>query len=115
MRGAFGGRFDLVTSTSAVCHAAFVREGRNHSGAPPVGRHPLLRAFARQVLAANLAPDALVIPLGNAATEAVRLADVNAKRVLYHFPHPSAGNGRPARKYAESRDHVIDQVSRLAA
>jgi hypothetical protein len=51
----FDSRTDLATSTSSVCHAVFVRDGRNYSGAPPVGRHPVFDAFARQVLAANLA------------------------------------------------------------
>jgi hypothetical protein len=72
-----------VSNTSAICHATFVKNGDNYRGAPAVGRHPLLRAFAQQVLAANLAstPEALIIPLGNAATEAVTLVGTHPRRV----------------------------------
>ena len=84
----FADRDDLGATTSAICHAVF-RDGRNYSGAPPVDRHPLLRAFARQVLAANLAmtPEALVVPLGQAAARAVALTAVDPGRVLWEFPH----------------------------
>lgn len=113
----FDDRRELATSTSAVCHAVFVRAGKNYGGTPPVDRHPLLAAFARQVLAANLAmaPDALVVPLGDAAAAAVALTDVKPERVLRGFPHPSPGNGHRVRKYAEAREDLINQVKRWAS
>lgn len=110
----FKDRRELATSTSAICHAVLVRDGKNYGGAPPVNRHPVLAAFARQVLAANLAmaPDALVVPLGDAAASAVALTDVKPERVLRGFPHPSPGNGHRVRKYAEAREDLINQVKR---
>ncbi len=113
----FDDRRDLATSTSAICHAVFVGDGRNYGGTPAVARHPILAAFARQVLAANLtmAPDALIIPLGDAAGAAVDIAGVDSRRVLRGFPHPSPGNGHRKAKYAQARVSLIEQVARWAA
>jgi hypothetical protein len=107
----FGARSDLVSTTSAICHATFAR-GRNYAGTPPVDTHPLLRAFATQVLTANLAmvPDALVIPLGIATANALTLAKVDARRVLFDFPHPSGANGHWGPKYAAAREAMSATV-----
>jgi hypothetical protein len=104
----FQDRSDLVSNTSAICHATFLKNGDNYRGVPAVSRHPLLRAFAQQVLDANLSrtPDALIIPLGKAATEAVRLTSVDPRRVLFGFPHPSGGNGHRHRLYAEAQEQL---------
>jgi hypothetical protein len=58
-------RTELASNISAICHAALVH-GKN-SGTPRIDKSPILTAFARQVLAANLqiVPDAMIIPLGN--------------------------------------------------
>jgi hypothetical protein len=87
--GLFADRHELVSTTSAICHAVFV-DGRNYSGAPRVDQHPLLRAFARQVLDANLTmtPDALVIPLGRATSRAMALTGVDPRRVFSDFRIP---------------------------
>jgi hypothetical protein len=108
----FADRHDLVSTTSAICHAVFL-DGRNYSGAPPVDRHPLLRAFARQVLDANLAmtPDALVIPLGQATRRAMALTGVDPRRVLSDFPHPSGANGHRVRQYARAREAMRQTVA----
>ena len=107
----FGDRQDLADSTSVICHAVFV-EGKNYSGAPPVGRHRVLAAAARQVLAANLVqtPDGLVVPLGKAAALGVELSGVDVRRVLSGFPHPSGGNGHRTRQYAANRDSLSAAV-----
>lgn len=95
----FHERAELVSATYAIAHAVFVRSpgrpGRNYSGAPPLHGHPLLSAFATQVLAANaaMAPEALVVPLGNAAALATRMAGLDPRRVVDGFPHPSGANG----------------------
>jgi hypothetical protein len=95
----FHERPELVSVTYAIAHAVFVRTpgrpGRNYSGAPPLPGHPLLSAFATQVLAANaaMAPEALVLPLGKAATLATRMAGLDPRRVVDGFPHPSGANG----------------------
>jgi hypothetical protein len=108
----FADRVDLVATTSAICHAVFV-DGRNYAGMPRVDRHPLLRAFARQVLAANLAmiPDALVIPMGQATRRAVQLTGVDGGRVVWGFPHPSGANGHRVRQYAAARDAMARTVA----
>jgi hypothetical protein len=108
----FADHYALVATTSAICHAVFV-DGRNYSGSPRVDRHPLLRAFARQVLAANLAmtPDALVIPLGQATRRAIALTGVDPGRVVWNFPHPSGANGHRVRQYARAREAMARTVS----
>jgi hypothetical protein len=110
--GLFADRHDLVSTTSAICHAVFL-DGRNYSGAPAVDRHPLLRAFARQVLDANLAmtPDALVIPLGQATRRAMALTGVDPRRVLSDFPHPSGANGHRVHQYARAREAMAQTVA----
>jgi hypothetical protein len=113
----FDDRRDLATSTSAICHAVVLRDGTTYGGGTPkVDRHPLLAAFARQVLAANLAmaPEALVVPLGDAAAAAVALADIDPERVLRGFPSPAPGNGHRVRKYAAARESLIHQVQMWA-
>jgi hypothetical protein len=114
----FADRTDLVTKTSAICHAVFYPDGRNYSGASPsIERHPVLRAFAQQVLAANLAmvPDALIIPLGDAAKQAVALAGIDPHRVLFDFPHPSGGNGHRAARYLQHRESLTAAVTDWAS
>ena len=66
-RALFHDRSDLASSTSAICGAIFVKNGDYYRGVPAVTRHPMLCAFAQQVLAANLArtPEVLIIPLAS--------------------------------------------------
>ncbi|GAA4841008.1 hypothetical protein GCM10023201_33910 [Actinomycetospora corticicola] len=114
----FHDRIDLVAMTSVVCHPVFVRGGENYRGSSPaLGRHPLLRAFAERVLAAALAsaPDALVVPLGVAAEQGVRLAGVDPGRVLSGFPHPSGGNGHRVAFYARERSRLTEAVTAWGA
>jgi hypothetical protein len=108
----FADRHDLVAPSSAICHAVFI-DGRNYAGAPRVDRHPLLRAFARQVLATNLAmtPDALVIPLGQATARAVALTGVDPRRVLRGLPHPSGANGHRRGQYVRAREAMARTVA----
>jgi hypothetical protein len=84
----------LISSTSAICHATFRRDTENYNGRPGLARHPVLRTFVSEVLAENLAqvPEALVIPLGKHANEAVHVAGVDPRRVVRGFPHPSGQN-----------------------
>lgn len=114
----FDHRTDLVSAAYAISHAVFVRTqgrpGRNYSGAPPLTGHPLLAAFATQVLAAQLAmtPDALVLPLGNAATIATRVAGVDPDRVVDGFPHPSGANGHRLADFTDRQAAMRATVSR---
>lgn len=100
--------------TSVICHPVFVQGGANYRGSSPaLDRHPLLRAFAERVLAAALtsAPDALVVPLGVAAEQGVRLAGVDPARVLSGFPHPSGNNGHRVAFFARERDQLTASVA----
>ena len=110
----------LGGSTSALLHPVFVN-GKNYSGGSPrISEEPILSAFVDQVLAANLAfvPEALVIPLGKAVSDAVmRIAvagEIDPKRVLLGFPHPSGANGHRERQYEERRTDLTDQVKQWA-
>ena len=110
----------LAGSTSALLHPVFVN-GKNYSGGNPrISEEPILSAFADQVLAADLSfvPEALVIPLGKAVTEAVdriaRAGRIDPGRVLFGFPHPSGANGHRQRLYEELRLDLTEQVGQWA-
>ncbi|MFI5529912.1 hypothetical protein ACIA8O_15360 [Kitasatospora sp. NPDC051853] len=109
----------VAAFTSAVGHAVFV-DGKNWNGARLTGI-PVLRTFAEQVLGAELAamPQALVIPFGKAATEAVQLAvdsgRLPAERCLLGFPHPSGANGHRQRQFDQEREQLTEAVAAWAA
>ena len=76
--------------------------GKNYGGGSPrPPEEPILTTFVDQVLAADLAfePEALVIPLGKAVTEAVdritRTGQIDPERVLFGFPPPVRGQWTP--------------------
>lgn len=111
----------LVGSTSALLHPVFLN-GKNYSGGnPSFSEEPILSAFVDQVLAADLAfvPDALVIPLGKAVSEAVNrivgAGQIDAQQVLLGFPHPSGANGHRKRQYEERRLDLTNQVEQWAS
>jgi hypothetical protein len=111
----------LGASTSALLHPVFV-SGKNYSGGgPKISEEPILSAFVDQILSADLAfaPEALVIPLGKAVSEAVnriaRAGQIDPERVLLGFPHPSGANGHRSRQYEERRSDLTDQVGRWAS
>ena len=117
----FGTHHHLAALCSAIDYPVFVN-GRNYGGAnPPLTRHPVLRSLVRASLGTRVAmtPDALVIPLGKAAQDAVSLlaADglLNPGRSLTGFPHSSGGNGHRVRQYAANREALAGQVARWAA
>jgi hypothetical protein len=111
----------LGASTSALLHPVFVN-GKNYSGAGPrISEESILSAFVDQVLSADLAfaPEALVVPLGKAVSEAVnriaRAGQLDPERVLLGLPHPSGANGHRSRQYEEQRIELTDQVGRWAS
>lgn len=110
----------LAAHCSAIDYLVFVN-GENYRGrSPSLARHPVLRSLVRACLGARIAmaPDALIIPLGTAAQEAVSLltADglVSPGRFLTGFPHPSGGNPNRVRQYAANQTDLIVQVARWA-
>jgi hypothetical protein len=97
-------------------------DGRNYGGASPgLTRHPVLRSLVRASLGARLdmVPDALVVPLGKAARDALTfLADdglVDPARCLKGLPHPSGTNGWRVRLYTAQRRALASQIARWAA
>ena len=107
----------LAATTSAITHAVFVN-GENYTGhRPPIDEPAILRAFITQVLAGQLAaaPDALVIPLGKAASTAVQMCvdagALDASRCLLDFPNPSGSNGHRVRHYEQRRDAMTATVA----
>lgn len=111
----------LEGSTSALIHPVFVSGNNYGGGSPKISEVPILSAFVDQVLAADLAfvPEALVIPLGTAVTEAVgRIADagrLDRDRVLFGFPHPSGANGHRKHQYEERQTDLANQVEQWAS
>lgn len=94
----FSIRADLIHYTSALRYPVFV-DGNNYSGNPSMVRHPLLRRYFGEYLAAEARalPDAVWIPLGPAPTAALTaLADegvIDRSRIFDGLPHPSGANG----------------------
>jgi hypothetical protein len=111
----------LAALCSAIDYPVFVN-GQNYGGAtPPLARDPVLRSLVRASLGARIAmtQNALVIPLGKAAQDAVALLAtgglVRPGQCLTGFPHPSGANGHRARQYVANREALADQVARWAA
>ena len=105
----FSDRADLVHSTSAIRYPVFV-DGGNYSGyRPTIDKSPVLRRFVVEVLRPELTvlESCLVIPLGGAVEIALKmlidLGDLDERRVLFGFPHPSGSNGHRGRQFAERR------------
>jgi hypothetical protein len=109
----------LAERTSAISYPVFVG-GRDYSGRnPPLTGHPVLRSLvvASAGAAVAMAPDAMVVPLGQAASEGVELLVsmglLERGRCLFGFPHPSGANGWRARKFADNRPSLRRNVERF--
>ncbi|MHB1527563.1 MAG: hypothetical protein ACYCZN_15050 [Candidatus Dormibacteria bacterium] len=107
----------LVACVSAISYPVFFR-GQNYTGhRPPLIRHPLLRSLVVASLGAQLGMvrDALVIPLGRAAQDAVELlVDLNLleeDRCLLGFPHPSPAFGGRLAQYRRNRRRLASEVA----
>lgn len=112
----FGDRLDMLHTTAVVRYPVFVRGGNWTGYSPDPLRHPLLRCFATEVLAAELAsvPDALVIPLGKSVAESlaylVEIGSVASERCLPGLPHPSGANAHRHAQFAAVRDCATERV-----
>ena len=97
--------------------------GEDYSGRPSFLRNPVLRQAVNEVLAPELrrVSDALVIPLGATAREALQsLAErkvLDLNRCLLGLPHPSNGRGFPARvvEFRDVRASLADLIHTWAA
>lgn len=89
---------ERVHLTSALRYPVF-KDGENYNGAPDMIRTPLLRRMIETHLAeeARLLPNALWLPLGPKAGQALRhlagMGLLDPGRVLEGLPHPSGANG----------------------
>ncbi len=112
----FGSAHQLATHLSALAFPVFVN-GRNYAGSR-ITHDPVFVALIRQVLAAQLlqAAHALIIPLGNAAAEAVGLLIaeglIEPARCVMGFPHPSGANGHRLAQFESRRVELAATVSR---
>jgi hypothetical protein len=113
----FGSESHQLASTSMLKHAVFVN-GKNYTGhSAAVRNSPVYGQFLHELLAAelNAEPEALVIPLGDAATEAIHLLAreglVSVDRCVLGFPHPSGANGHRKVQYAERRASMQAKVA----
>jgi hypothetical protein len=111
----------LAAHVSAIDYPVFVN-GHNYTGSrPSLTSDPVLRSLVRASLGARLAmaPAALVVPLGKAASDAVAFLAagglVDEARCLLGFPHPSGANGSRARQYAASQAALAREITRWAA
>ena len=112
----FGSAHSLASHMSALAFPVFIN-GRNYTGSQ-ITRDPVFLALIRQVLAAQLlqAAQALVVPLGNAAADAVGLliaeGVIDPGRCLLGFPHPSGANGHRLAQFEARRVELATIVSR---
>jgi hypothetical protein len=107
----------LSAHLSAIMYPVFIR-GENYGGsAPPIDRDRALRSLVRQTLGTSLSliPEALVVPLGNAARKAVEMlvrdGVLTASRCLLGFPHPSGANGWRVRHFTERQAELTIRVN----
>jgi hypothetical protein len=111
----------LAAHASAIDYPVFLNN-ENYGGTNPslVG-HNVLSSLVRACLGARvaMAPDALIVPLGKAAQDAVKmLADqglLDRRRCLLGFPHPSGANGWRTRQYAERQMDLQKAVTTWAS
>ena len=111
----FETRGDLLHSTSLIAYPVFVgTDERNYSGTPRPMTSPLLRSMVEERLVPDLKslPDALVVPMGVAVSESLRLLGIQA---LYGFPHPSGANGHAPKQFAAESDAMRKMVREFAA
>jgi hypothetical protein len=117
----FDAHHELAAHVSAIDYPVFI-DGKNYrGGSPRLTKHPTLAALVTACLGARveMAPTALVVPLGTAATEAVEYLasrDLLAReRCLLGFPHPSGANGWRVRQFADRRERLTAAVSEWAS
>lgn len=55
-------------------------------------------------------PEAIIVPLGKSVSEALdhlaHAGQLDSKRCLWRFPHPSGANGHRVREFLERREHL---------
>jgi hypothetical protein len=112
----FDSHHHLAAHVSAIDFPLFVND-RNCGGAnPPLCTHPVLRSLVKASLGPRvaMAGQALVVPLGKAAQQAIQLLIdeglLDQRRCLLGMPHPSGANGWRVRHYAARREELTSAV-----
>lgn len=107
---------DLVHATSALRYPVLV-DGENYGGTnPAVHRSELLTSYLLDLFASELlaVPDALVVPLGRAVEQCVRLlvsiGVVDEWRCLFGFPHPSGVNAQRAQQFDANKTRMKKEI-----
>jgi hypothetical protein len=113
----YGDRRDLLHTSAVVRYPVFV-DGADWTGhTPPVRRSPVLQEYARDLLPGELrlAADALVVPLGKCASDAVGAlaagGALDPARCLIGLPHPSGANGHRQAQYERMRPELSARVA----
>lgn len=109
---------DLLHTTSVIRYPVF-QNGKNYTGhSPSIMKSDILYYYADSILLQELVAvkDALVIPLGKAASEVIQaFADdgfIQAERCLYDLPHPSGANGHRKKQFEHHKTKLMRQVVR---
>ncbi|MHB8201951.1 MAG: hypothetical protein ACYDD9_14205 [Acidithiobacillus sp.] len=105
----FSSRADLVFTTSSLRYPVFYGEDlRNFSGCSRMMERPLFQEMVDLLLRADVTamPDTLLVPLGIAAESALvwlaKKNELNPRRILSGFPHPSGANGHRKRVFLKN-------------
>jgi hypothetical protein len=107
----------LVHFTSAISAPVF-KDGKNYTGNPSPLKVGTLRKFIINNLGQELRllPDAVVVPLGKVAGEAVKFLEsqrlIAFDRCLMDFPHPSGANGHRGPLYRQGCDLWRNQLAK---
>jgi hypothetical protein len=117
LRNLFGTASSRIHFTYCVRYPVIVND-RDYGGRrPQLLRYRPLARFVDEVLAPELAslPEAIVIPLGRVAAEAVasliETGHVELERCLLGLPNPSGANGHREDDYERGRDELKLQLA----
>jgi hypothetical protein len=117
MRQELDGSSSRIHFTYCVRYPVLVNDLDYSGRRPKLLRYPPLRRFVDEVLARELAeiPDAIVIPVGRVAGEAVATliegGRVELARCLLGVPNPSGANGHREEDYERTRDELRLQLA----
>lgn len=113
----FGTRGYLLHTTSIIKYPVFIKRNNYTGHQPPISRSPLLQEYAYNMFPkelAQIAPQALVIPLGKTAEQVIcKLAAEQKLPNHYYltgFPHPSGANGHRIRQFQQQKSELSQKV-----
>jgi hypothetical protein len=117
----FGKGRHLLHTTSIIKYPVFLK-GKNYTGHhPAIDRSPLLQHYAYREFPkelAQIAPHALVIPLGKTVEQTIsRLSEKQKLPNHYYltgFPHPSGANGHRIKQFQQQNQQLREKVTAWA-